>query len=312
MKTSIVITTYNGEKYIIEELESILKQTVAPNEVLIFDDKSTDQTYSLCLDFVKKKGLNTWRVTQNINNLGYIENFFQGFEKATGDIIFIADQDDIWRNNKIQKILYEFEHNNSMLALSSTFSRFMNGITLSPHVHHPHARTNRIKKISLHEFCEFNSYLGMSIAFHKKLLPLIHQKYRSLLSYDILISLMAVLNNGFYHLDIPLVDRRSYPDSVSNIAMLKSISNTHNKRLSYISYSLNNMIDIYEIAKLEGKKGNLLFLQKYITITEKRKKYISTNNILQWLISIKDIKYIKLYSFLYDGYSILKKTVIFS
>ena len=88
MKISVVMTTYNGQKYIKKQLESIELQTVKIDEVIIIDDCSNDDTVEIVNEFIHNKQLTGWILEENKNNLGYIENFKKGLSQATGDIIF--------------------------------------------------------------------------------------------------------------------------------------------------------------------------------------------------------------------------------
>ena len=67
---SLIMATYNGEKYIVEQMESIRRQTLQPDEVIICDDHSTDKTLTLMQEYVKKYKLN-WSIILNEKNLGY-------------------------------------------------------------------------------------------------------------------------------------------------------------------------------------------------------------------------------------------------
>jgi glycosyltransferase involved in cell wall biosynthesis len=69
MRISIVLSTYNGGAYITEQLDSILNQTRKADEVLIFDDCSTDKTCELISSFIEKNSLSNWRLTKNKTNL---------------------------------------------------------------------------------------------------------------------------------------------------------------------------------------------------------------------------------------------------
>lgn len=102
MKISVVMTTYNGEKYIVDQMKSILCQSETADEVLVFDDVSSDKTVFLIKDFIKKNDLSHWKLYINKENLGWKRNFMQGISKATGDMIFLSDQDDLWHERKIE------------------------------------------------------------------------------------------------------------------------------------------------------------------------------------------------------------------
>ena len=104
MKISVVMTTYNGEKYVEEQLDSIRVQTRKADEVLIFDDQSSDKTVKIIQHYIDDNKLNNWKITVNAVNKGWRKNFFDGIQETSGDVIFLCDQDDIWVPDKIEKI----------------------------------------------------------------------------------------------------------------------------------------------------------------------------------------------------------------
>jgi glycosyltransferase involved in cell wall biosynthesis len=98
---SVVLCTYNGEQFLEAQLQSILSQTYAEIEIIICDDASTDSTKKIITSYALKD--NRIKYFFNETNIGVNKNFEQGFAKAAGGFIAIADQDDIWRPEKIQK-----------------------------------------------------------------------------------------------------------------------------------------------------------------------------------------------------------------
>lgn len=111
---SVVMCTYNGEQFIDEQIESIVKQTAAIHELIIVDDQSTDRTW---------EKLNQWKeqyafinVYRNSENLGYNKNFEKAIQLATGELIALSDQDDVWLPEKISRMLPVFNDTNVMLA----------------------------------------------------------------------------------------------------------------------------------------------------------------------------------------------------
>lgn len=103
MKISIALASYNGQEYILEQLESFSSQTRLPDEVVISDDCSTDET----IELIRKFSLSApfvVRLYLNEVNLGYAQNFANALSKTTGDLIFLSDQDDVWFPNKINDI----------------------------------------------------------------------------------------------------------------------------------------------------------------------------------------------------------------
>ena len=100
---SLLMATFNGEKYIEQQLTSILHQSCQLDEVVIIDDKSNDLTVSIIKRFITdNKLLDTWHLYVNEQNCGWKNNFFYGVTKTKGDIIFFCDQDDIWHPDKVK------------------------------------------------------------------------------------------------------------------------------------------------------------------------------------------------------------------
>lgn len=113
---SVAMTTYNGEKYIREQLVSIIEQTMSVDEIIICDDRSTDETEKI----IREINCSKIRFVKNDKNLGYIENFYKAISLTHGDYIFLADQDDIWDRSKVETIvnLMNKEH---CVAMCSNF-----------------------------------------------------------------------------------------------------------------------------------------------------------------------------------------------
>jgi len=109
-KISVALCTYNGEIYLREQLESILEQTLPPDEIIICDDGSTDATIKILEEF-RRKSFTSVKVYCNKENLGVSKNFEKAISLCSGDIIFLSDQDDVWLPNKIEKICKVFETN---------------------------------------------------------------------------------------------------------------------------------------------------------------------------------------------------------
>lgn len=217
MRTSVVIASYNGKKYILEQLESIRLQTVPVNEVLILDDCSTDDTVEICRNYIIRNQLQHWRVEVNACNQRTARTFWDGFHRVSGDIIFMSDQDDRWLPRRVETFIKMFEEHPDMESLATTFSRFNEGRIISKKAKHPIRKKNGLKKMSMKEFCRFPGYLGMACAFRRRLLNKIHTSFDGL-THDVFINFYATLNEGLYYLDQVLTERRSYDESVSSVA----------------------------------------------------------------------------------------------
>lgn len=108
--TSVALCTYNGEKYIEEQISSILSQSVPVNEIVVCDDGSTDSTLTIIEKFLLQTKTNI-RVYRNEKQLGVCANFQKAVDLCAGDIIFLSDQDDVWCKDKVKTICEWFRHN---------------------------------------------------------------------------------------------------------------------------------------------------------------------------------------------------------
>lgn len=111
---SVLLASFNGEKYIVQQLESILCQLNAHDEVVISDDGSTDGTLKLIGDFAAKD--KRVRVVEGPRR-GVVANFDHLISLANGDVIFLSDQDDVWLAHKVERVLKEFENKEVNLVL---------------------------------------------------------------------------------------------------------------------------------------------------------------------------------------------------
>ena len=102
MKISVAIATYNGAKYLAEQLESICNQSVTPDEVVISDDGSTDATCRIAEEFSAKYDGISFNISVNPAPGGSDRNFERAISLASGDVIYLADQDDVWLSDRLE------------------------------------------------------------------------------------------------------------------------------------------------------------------------------------------------------------------
>jgi glycosyltransferase involved in cell wall biosynthesis len=120
---SVALCTHNGERFIVEQLESIFSQTILPNEIVLSDDASTDETVRLAQDTVRRLSSKTgaaisFTVLQNRPALGVTRNFEQAVGACAGSLIVLSDQDDRWCPDRIERARDVFAERGELLLLS--------------------------------------------------------------------------------------------------------------------------------------------------------------------------------------------------
>jgi len=116
MIISIAMATYNGSRFIDEQLDSFADQTLLPDELVITDDGSSDETLDIAERFAGTAPFPV-RVHRNPAQLGYSRNFEAAVARCKGDIIFLSDQDDVWFPDKLETVCAEFDKDDRTMAV---------------------------------------------------------------------------------------------------------------------------------------------------------------------------------------------------
>ena len=133
MFCSVAMSTYNGERFLAEQLSSICAQTRPVDEIVVSDDGSSDGTLRILDDFRLAHPQIHWKILPSAENHGFRESFLRALKACGGDLIFLCDQDDRWAPDKVETMLRPFEANPAMLSLISDFKTIdANGNLLNP------------------------------------------------------------------------------------------------------------------------------------------------------------------------------------
>lgn len=206
MMVSVAMASYNGEKYIRQQLESVLMNLSEDDEIIISDDGSSDRTIevieSLCDDRIKivkgpGKGIN--------------QNFANAVKNCSGDYIFLCDQDDIWYENKVRTVISAFQQNNCILIEHDAVVVDSNGkVIYESFFNHRRVRTGLMKNIIR------NAYHGCCMAFKSELKDLIFPIPDSGCLHDQWIGLIAELHGKTMFLHEILMEYKRHGDNASS------------------------------------------------------------------------------------------------
>jgi glycosyltransferase involved in cell wall biosynthesis len=131
---SIAICTYNGEKFLIKQLESLVNQTYTNLEIIAVDDDSRDKTVEILSEYALKYP--SIKVYKNDKNLGYVKNFEKALTLCSGQFIALCDQDDIWELEKITILVNQIK-DSDLIYHNSDFiddkDLLIEGVTMSDH-----------------------------------------------------------------------------------------------------------------------------------------------------------------------------------
>lgn len=205
---SVCMATYNGEKYLKEQLNSILKQIKSSDELIISDDGSTDSTCTIIREYQKEY--------KNINlldgpRMGVQKNFENALRKSKGDIIFLSDQDDIWMDNKVDVVLDAFQNPNVVLILHDAQIVNQNGQAIEDSFfEHRRSQSGLFKNLWK------NSYLGCCMAFRRSVLECSLPFPPKIEMHDWWIGLISEMTGEVRLIDKPLLKYRRHGENVSS------------------------------------------------------------------------------------------------
>ncbi len=231
------MATYNGEKYIKRQLESILVQLAMNDEVVISDDSSSDSTIAVI------KGFSDSRIHLYDNNKYFspIFNVENALKKASGEIIVLADQDDVWLDNKIAVIKREFNGVDSGIKL----------IVLDGHIVDEHETIMhdsifaRIKsRKGLLNNVYDNTYMGCCMAFSRDLLKIALPFPKKIPMHDMWLGLLAELFGTVEFVHEKTIKYRRHGTSVTDLHRRLDVVRQIVRRYHLVSSLLGRYIQV--------------------------------------------------------------------
>lgn len=210
MKISVVVSVFNGEKYISEQLDSLRHQTRRPDEVLLFDDGSSDKTPQIVTDYITKYSLANWKYTRNPENKGWRRNFMEGMWAASGELVFSCDQDDIWHQDKLKIMSEVMENSPQVSLLTSNYELFFEDGS--------HKDGFKLNDGSVSQIPLKNNYLlvgrpGCTHCIRKELLDTARKYWRPEYPHDALLWRLSLFSDGLYNYNGNLIKWRKHQNS---------------------------------------------------------------------------------------------------
>lgn len=206
-QVSVVLCTYNGATYLAEQLLSILRQSWPIYELVVVDDASTDATFSILEAFAQQHAC--IRIFRNQQQLGYNKNFERALTLATGDVLAIADQDDVWHPQKIERMMGAWPEESPLIYCDSI--RFWGEIPERPKPGH---LMNRVWGTDPRKLAIYNTVCGHALLLRRSLLSLA-MPFDKDIYYDWWLALVATCNGGVTYFPEILVYQRQHQHNAS-------------------------------------------------------------------------------------------------
>lgn len=232
MKISVCIATYNGEKYLKEQLDSILSQLSGEDEIIISDDSSTDKTLAIIDSYHDER----IRVFPNQKFHSPIFNFENALKHARGDYIFLSDQDDVWEGDKVKIILPYLSRYSLVVSNCSIIDK--DGKLIREAYFNDNMPKEGVFRNIVH-----NNYLGCCMAFRKELLRVALPFPAKIAMHDIWLGLCASAFFSTIFIPDKLIRYRRHGNNASDTAGTSSLPWFY--RISYRMYFLSQLVKMF-------------------------------------------------------------------
>lgn len=263
---AVVMCTYNGERYLKQQLDSILAQSYPIKEIYIQDDCSTDGTASILKSYAQQYPNIKYHI--NDKQLGINENFFSAFSKIASEYIAISDQDDIWFPDKIEK---------EILAISDNLLCFCRSMPFSEDASFVHV-DKRTPNWGLERLVFVNVIPGHTILFKKELLQILPKGFNSLGLYDNLLSFTAALCGKLTFCNQFLCHYRRHADAIT-----LTVSHDYTKSIKNVTRMFFSSVRIFCISRktVERHYQQLYAFMNACSMPEKANMYVEVQKFVE-------------------------------
>lgn len=255
---SVALCTYNGERYIREQIESILNQTMPVDEIVVCDDGSNDNTLHI-IESLREGEHTAIHVYRNEKNLGPARNFQKAINLCQGDIIFLSDQDDVWYQDKVSIIVDFFNKHSSIDTVFTNASLINEDGIIQDNTLWYYCFDKDVKRLfdaglEFDCFAYGNHATGATMAIRKQKLPDIN--YNTDFLHDHALAVLAANTDSLGYIDQCLIYYRLHSKQVCGIYKVPPVT----------WYDLTHpMKEVVNLTLNIDKKERLKFNKKRIT-----------------------------------------------
>ena len=282
MKVNILMSTYNGQEFIAQQIQSIQKQTFENWNLLIRDDGSSDETPKIIADFAKSDARIRFINADKRENFGVIKNFYTLLKYEKADYYFFSDQDDVWQPQKLELTLASVEKENNQiplmvytdLAVVDRDLQVLHDSMIKTQSHH--ANTSLLEELTE------NTVTGGTMMVNHCLAKQWKQCYDDLIMHDWYLALLAASLGKLIYLDETTELYRQHESNVLGARTwskrLKNWLRPHRLVKKYWWLVTSSQQQASHLLELDLPAANKAIIQAYVTLLDQ-----SFLNRIKWL-----------------------------
>ena len=244
IRISVALCTYNGARYLRDQLDSIINQSLSADEIIIVDDCSTDESIQILKEYSQHN--KAIRIFVNERNLGFLENFSLAISKTTGDYVALADQDDIWLENHIESLISNIGNNAICVGESELIDSSGNSIgktfnELRGNYYIPQGNIQKAYRIIYNS----NPYRGADMLIQREWVQTFLPIPKEVAFHDTFLSACAALTSGLAVINDIVSYYRIHEGQVTKGILKKGLFDELKRHKHHICY--NNKKDMIRI-----------------------------------------------------------------
>lgn len=271
---SVAMTTYNGERYIKDQLDSILNQSLAVDEIIICDDGSRDETVKIIKEY-EDKYPEVIHLYENESNLGYRLNFKKAMSLCSGDYIFLCDQDDVWKHKKVEQMLAKMQEMPQIQVLATSFTYIDQKGERKPVMPERGKSNNNLYlkevpkgacvKVTFEEYYNHNFFQGCALLLRRDLKNQVVKHFSTQVAHDYLINFTAAMQDAMYFWNVSLFYYRLHEKNT--IGVQKTNMNFLEKMRT------RNKLETRTILAVDGRQMLLALRESNPEFYNRKRKY---------------------------------------
>ena len=281
MTCAVAVALYNGERFLEKQLDSIRLQSYPPDQVVLCDDGSSDGTVDLVSRYIEQHDLSDrWTLHQNETNLGYIKNFYKAISLCQTDLIFLSDQDDIWKLDKLEKMSAVMDKHAHMDLLSCRYGIIdANDQELHSMVDPTAEEDEAVYPITPEDIMRAYRWPGMVMCLRRDFfLSLATPVAQCRAAHDLMFAVCAADRNRFYEYHyIGAYHRRHDNNTAKEEHRIRKLLN-RNKKLSDLNTAIRTWNDLIEGA-LPIRPENLALIRHRLDLMIRRREALENRKL---------------------------------
>ncbi len=290
MSVGILLSTYNGEKYIINQLDSIKAQDYIDFNLYIADDCSTDNTFYTIEKYIKDHNLKNWFLSKNERNLGWKKSFMTLIDRCQEDYIFLCDQDDYWMSDKLSMMIRIMENNKEIDLLCSKYLEFYDDSEIGQH--RKEKTDYNVQKLENNRNLLKIEYPGCTYCFRRRIIKQATELWKEYLPHDAALWMSAFLNHKLFVLDYPLIYWRQHKESVYGGNRVRSTTGDRHRFIKQYIVFFMELAEKQEKSNKSEEKRNKRLINRYIKWLKYRYMFVIEH---RYSYLFRLMKYLDLY-----------------